>query len=123
MRFNVRAARAALVLTFGVGLLYPQRATPQTAALEGIPIDDQLTIRKCGSCHQRDAKTGMMRRLSYIRTRPEVWQQAIKRMVRLNGLTMTPAEARDVVRYLSNNNGLAPEEMKQGFWEVEHRTV
>ena len=64
----------------------------------------------------------MMRRLSYIRTTPEVWQQAIKRMIRLNGLTATPQEQRDIVRYLSNNNGLAPEEMKESFWEVEHRT-
>ena len=64
-----------------------------------------------------------MRRLSYIRTSPEVWDQAIKRMIRLNGLTLTPDELRDIVRYLSNNNGLAPEEMKPGFWEVEHRTI
>jgi quinohemoprotein amine dehydrogenase len=44
-------------------------------------------------------------------------------MIRLNGLAATPTEVRDIVRYLSNNNGLAPEEMKPGFWEVEHRTV
>ena len=50
----------------------------------GIPIDDQLTINKCGGCHQRDAN-GMMRRLSYIRTSPEVWEESIKRMIRLNG--------------------------------------
>ncbi len=92
------------------------------AAQAGIPIDDALTIRKCGGCHQRDSN-GMMRRLSYMRTSPEVWEQAIKRMVRLNGLAITPVEVRDVLRYLSANNGLAPEEMKPGFWEVEHRTV
>lgn len=86
----------------------------------GIAIDDALTIRKCGGCHQRDSK-GMMKRLSYMRTSPEVWEQAIKRMVRLNGLSITPVEMRDVLRYLSGNNGLAPEEMKPGFWEVEHR--
>jgi quinohemoprotein amine dehydrogenase len=86
----------------------------------GIPIDHQLTIDKCGGCHQRDAN-GMMRRLSYIRTTPEVWEQAIKRMVRLNGLAIKPEEARDILRYLSNNNGLAPEEAKPVFWEAEHR--
>jgi quinohemoprotein amine dehydrogenase len=86
----------------------------------GIPIDHQLTIDKCGGCHQRDAN-GMMRRLSYIRTTPEVWEQAIKRMVRLNDVAIKPEEARDVLRYLSNNNGLAPEEAKPVFWEAEHR--
>jgi quinohemoprotein amine dehydrogenase len=86
----------------------------------GIPIDHQLTINKCGGCHQRDA-SGMMRRLSYIRTTPEVWEQAIKRMVRLNGLSIKPDEAREILKYLSANNGLAPEEAKPVFWEAEHR--
>jgi quinohemoprotein amine dehydrogenase len=89
-------------------------------AAEGIPINHQLTIDKCQGCHPRDAN-GMMRRISYMRTTPEVWEQAIKRMVRLNGLVIKPEEARDILRYLSNNNGLAPEEAKAAFWEAEHR--
>ncbi|HEY6342859.1 MAG TPA: quinohemoprotein amine dehydrogenase subunit alpha [Bryobacteraceae bacterium] len=93
----------------------------QSVSAPGIPIDDQLTIRKCGGCHPRDA-SGTMTRISYIRTTPEIWEQAIKRMIRLNGMAATPQEVRDIVRYLSNNNGLAPEEMSAGFWEVEHRT-
>ena len=88
----------------------------------GIPINDQLTITKCGGCHPRDAN-GMMRRISYIRTSPEVWEQAIKRMVRLNGLSIKPEEARVILKYLSANNGLAPEEAKPSFWEAEHRML
>jgi quinohemoprotein amine dehydrogenase len=110
------AARRMFLLGLATALSYGQSAPA------GIPIDDPLTIRKCGGCHQRDAK-GMMKRLSYMRTSPEIWEQAIKRMIRLNGLSITPAEVRDVLRYLSNNNGLAPEEMKPGFFEVEHRTT
>jgi quinohemoprotein amine dehydrogenase len=87
---------------------------------QGIPIDHQLTITKCGGCHQRDAN-GMMRRLSFIRTSPEVWEQAMKRMIRLNGLVIEPEEAREILKYLSANNGLAPEEAKPVFWEAEHR--
>jgi len=121
MRFYREMKRAALLVAFSSAFFYPTAARAQATAPQGIPIDDQLTIRKCGGCHQRDAN-GMMRRLSYIRTSPEVWDQAIKRMIRLNGLTVTPAELRDIVRYLSNNNGLAPEEMKPGFFDVEHRT-
>jgi quinohemoprotein amine dehydrogenase len=85
----------------------------------GIPINDSLTIAKCGGCHTRDSN-GMMRRLSYIRTSPEVWEQAIKRMVRLNGLSIKPQEAHAILTYLSANNGLAPEEAKPVFWEAEH---
>jgi quinohemoprotein amine dehydrogenase len=95
-------------------------AAAQQAAAPGIPINHQLTMAKCGGCHQRDA-SGMMRRLSYIRTTPEVWEQAIKRMVRLNGVSLTPVEAREILKYLSDNQGLAPEEAKPIFWEAEHR--
>src|SRR5262245_57308154 len=109
------------VLTTAVTLLLAGLCQAQaTTAAVGIPINDQLTINKCGGCHQRDAN-GMMRRLSYIRTTPEVWEQAIKRMVRLNDLVIKPEEAREILRYLSNNQGLAPEEAKPVFWEAEHR--
>ena len=106
----------SVLLVFAAGLASAQG----TAAQPGIPIDNPLTITKCGGCHQRDS-SGMMRRLSYIRTTPEVWEEAIKRMVRLNGLAIKPEEAREVVKYLSSNNGLAPEEAKPIFWEAEHR--
>jgi quinohemoprotein amine dehydrogenase len=86
----------------------------------GIPIDNQLTIAKCGGCHPRDAR-GMMTRISQLRTTPEVWQEIIKRMIRLNGMSATPEQVRDIVRYLSGNNGLAPEEAQPIFWEAEHR--
>ncbi len=85
-----------------------------------IPVDDAVTIAKCGGCHKR-SDDGVMRRISYIRTTPEVWEQAIKRMVRLHGVTLTSQEASHIVRYLSANNGLAPEEATPIFWEAEHR--
>jgi quinohemoprotein amine dehydrogenase len=96
-------------------------AVPATAAVttEGIPIDHKLTVEKCGGCHKTDSN-GMMGRLSFMRTTPEVWEQTIKRMIRLNGVVATPAEIRDIVKYLSNNNGLAPEEMEPAWWEVDH---
>ena len=125
MRFHRELRRAALWLALGFAVLFVRDARAQEAAKaaqpQGIPIDDQLTISKCGGCHKRDAN-GMMGRLSYIRTSPEVWDQAIKRMIRLNGLTITPAEFHDILRFLSSNNGLAPEEMKPAFFEVAHET-
>ncbi len=104
----------ALFTASAAGTLSAQAPEP------GIPIDDQLTINKCGGCHPRDS-AGMMRRLSYMRTTPEVWEESIKRMIRLNGVTLKPEEAREIVKYLSKNNGLAPEEDKPIFWEAEHR--
>ena len=46
---------------------------------------------------------------------------AIKRMVRLNGLSLTPDEAKQIVKYLSNNHGLAPDEARPAFYEAERR--
>jgi len=88
---------------------------------EGIPVTDELTISKCSSCHAKDDK-GNLTRISWIRTTPEGWEEAIKRMVRLNGMTLEPVEAKAILKYLSNSHGLAPEEAKPVMYMAEHRT-
>jgi quinohemoprotein amine dehydrogenase len=109
---NILGAAVLLAVSIASGQTKP--------AVQGIPVDHKLTVEKCGGCHKTD-ENGMMGRVSFMRTTPEVWQQIIKRMMRLNGVEATPAEVREIVRYLSNNNGLAPEEMRPVMWEVEHR--
>ena len=47
--------------------------------------------------------------------------EAIKRMVRLNGVSLEPADARLIVKYLSTFHGLAPEEAKPVMYMTEHR--
>lgn len=74
-----------------------------------IPVTDKLVIEKCGTCHTSDSK-GNLSRISSIRTTPEGWEEAIKRMVRLNGLQLTPDQARTILKSLSDSHGLAPEE-------------
>lgn len=86
----------------------------------GIPVRSDLVVAKCSGCHRKDDK-GNLSRISWIRTTAEGWQQALKRMGRLNGLQLTPQEARDVVRYLANHHGLAPEEAREGLYFVEKR--
>jgi quinohemoprotein amine dehydrogenase len=109
-----------IVLQFAMAQgTHGQMAPPALDQSKGIPVDHKLTIEKCGGCHRVD-KEGMMSRVSFIRTTPEIWEQNIKRMIRLNGLALTPAEAREIVKYLSRNNGLAPEELEPAFWEVDH---
>src|SRR5262245_61516794 len=98
----------------------PAQDKPKESSDEGIPVTDQLTIQKCSSCHKKDEK-GRLTRISFERRTPEGWQQAIKRMVRLNGLTLSPEDARAIVKYLSNNHGLAPEEAKPAMYFAEHR--
>jgi quinohemoprotein amine dehydrogenase len=96
----------------------PEAAVPE----EGIPVTDALVISKCGTCHTKDDK-GNLSRISWERATPEGWEEAIKRMVRLNGLQITPAEARSVLKYLATYHGLAPEEAKPVMYMPEHRMV
>ena len=87
---------------------------------EGIPVTDPLVIAKCGACHPRD-EHGNMQRISWERTTPEGWQEALKRMIVVNGVTLTPLEARAMVKYLSTDHGLAPEEARPVMYDAERR--
>jgi len=94
-------------------------ASPKPAE-EGIPVTSQLVIEKCGSCHTKDDK-GNLARISWERATPEGWEEAIKRMIRLNGVKLTPEEARNVLKYLSTHHGLAPDEAKSVMYYAERR--
>jgi quinohemoprotein amine dehydrogenase len=87
---------------------------------DGIPVTSDLVIAKCGTCHTKDEK-GNLSRISFARATPEGWEEAIKRMVRLNGLKLEPAEARAILKYLGTYHGLAPEEGKAVMYMAEHR--
>jgi quinohemoprotein amine dehydrogenase len=103
----------------------PAAAAPQAAEEkkdEGIPVTSDLVKRKCSGCHRADDK-GRLNRISFRRTTPEGWEQTIKRMVALNTLKIEPAEARDVLRYLADHQGLAPEEASPAAFEVERRDI
>lgn len=88
----------------------------------GIPVTDALTKEKCGGCHAADAK-GNLSRISWVRATPEGWAQTVKRMVKLNGATVEPDEARRVVQYLATYHGLAPEEAKPVMYFAENRII
>jgi quinohemoprotein amine dehydrogenase len=97
-----------------------QSAAPTQKPEEGIPITDATVRKSCGGCHRADEK-GQLTRISFQRNTPEGWQENIRRMVALNGLQIDPATAREVVKYLSDHLGLAPEEAKPAAFEVERR--
>ena len=104
----------------GAGNAEGGRGGPAQPTEEGIPVTDALTISRCSGCHTKDAK-GNLSRISWIRTTPEGWEEAIKRMVRLNGVKLEPADAKAILKYLSNYQGLAPEEAKPVMYMAEHR--
>jgi quinohemoprotein amine dehydrogenase len=88
----------------------------------GIPIASDAVRKACSPCHKADEKQRMTR-ISWRRTTPEGWEFTIKRMIGLNGLQIEPAEAREVLKYLSTNLGLAPEEARAAAFEAERRSI
>ena len=119
--FLVRACFTALV-TATITNAADAPALPKPPSEAGIPVTNQLVIAKCSGCHHADEK-GNLTRISWIRTTPEGWEQALKRMVRLNGLKLTPQEAREIVQCLSTTHGLAPAEALEVRYMSEHRLV
>jgi quinohemoprotein amine dehydrogenase len=89
---------------------------------EGFPVQSDLVRSRCGGCHQTDDK-GRMSRISFRRATPENWERTIKRMVTLNHATLDPSDARAILKYLSDKQGLAPEEMRPIQFEPERRMV
>ena len=112
----------ALVLLASFGQSVMAQQGDQLAVESGIPINNETVLVACGTCHATD-DPNILSRISFRRTTPEGWQQTIKRMISLNDLSIEPEEAREVVQYLSNHLGLAPEEAKAGAFEVERRFI
>lgn len=123
MKGNLMVSVRLLSVILFAGLAWSQSEGPVPPETEpGIPVTDRITVERCSGCHKADEKQNLTR-ISWIRTTPEGWEEAIKRMVRLNGLTLAPDEARHIVAYLSSDHGLAPEEVAPNRWYLEMRQV
>lgn len=123
---RLTAGLLACAICFGE-LVYAQvdvppssRTSPEAVSEHGIPVTDPLVIAKCGSCHPSDSHANLQR-ISWLRTTPEGWQDVVKSAIVVNGAKLTPVEARSVVKYLSTNHGLAPEESKPFMYYPERR--
>ena len=79
---------ALAAIFFGSTLLAqaPPEPKPKGEAEPGIAVTNAVVKAKCSGCHRDDGQ-GHLTRISWERTTPEGWQQIIKRMIRLNGLT------------------------------------
>ena len=84
----------------------------------GFPVDDPTVIAECTRCHVQDDE-GRLSRISWLRKTPEGWQTSLTRMTALHGVSVGAEDARAIVRYLANHQGLAPEELRPGLFEVE----
>ena len=121
MHLSCRAIRPpSLVQTSRILLISAVPLLAQGQTEVGIPVTDPLVLAKCGTCHAADEQ-GNLQRISWVRATPEGWQQALKRKIRENDVSLTPPEARAIVKYLSTRHGLAPEESKPVMYSAERR--
>src|SRR5688572_27581835 len=88
----------------------------------GFPVTSNAVVQSSSGCHTR-AGSGRMSRISYVRKTPEGWETTVRRMVNQHRVVLQPAAAREIVRYLSDQHGLAPEELRPGLYEVERRRI
>jgi quinohemoprotein amine dehydrogenase len=122
-RFSLSIAGIALLGVLLAWIPSPQATADvhRIAVEDGFPIGNQTVIDRCSRCHEVD-DDGRMSRISYLRKTPEGWQTSIRRMVALHGARLNQADAREIARYLANEQGLAPEEMNPGRFEAERRS-
>jgi quinohemoprotein amine dehydrogenase len=117
-RFRRTAFAWLTVLGAGVGIA-PASAQERPA---GYAIENPTVVARCSRCHTVDDERRMTR-ISYLRKTPEGWQTSIRRMMALHSVRLSTDEATEIVRYLSNRQGLAPEELEPGRFEVERRMI
>jgi quinohemoprotein amine dehydrogenase len=102
-------------------LLFGWVCLPATLlSAEGLPVKSQLVRDACGACHRVDAEQHMSR-ISYMRKTPEGWEETVQRMVRLHKVPLSPSDAREIVRYLSDSQGLTASELEKVSYALEQR--
>ncbi len=75
-----------------------------SSALAAAPA---LLEQKCGACHLEKQQ---LQRISNIRKSPEGWDMTIVRMGQWHKVEVSRAERKELVKYLADTQGLAPQE-------------
>jgi quinohemoprotein amine dehydrogenase len=114
--------RTQLALLVTLAAAFSPLSAQQRDTTSGFAIRDQTILSRCGSCHVADS-AGIVQRLSYLRKTPEGWEMSIRRMVTLYKVPLDTTAARAIVKYLSDHQGLAPEEVRPARFEMERRVV
>ena len=98
-----------------------QQATAEVSQAE--PAARTILDTRCSGCHAPQEQGGKFDGIESQRKTPEGWQTSIRRMVSLHDVRLTPTAAREIVRYLSDRQGIAPEELRPALFEVERRLI
>ena len=87
------------------------KATPKPSNISAAEMQAGLNLisDNCSGCHMA-SEDGTFSRISHIRKTPEGWDMNIARMMIFHGLEIEPQDRRALVKFLSDTQGLAPDE-------------
>ncbi|GAA5315552.1 MAG: hypothetical protein AseanaTS_07570 [Candidatus Pelagadaptatus aseana] len=98
-------------------------ALPSQASEDNRDLEQQaqkLMAERCIGCHTKN-DDGSWRRISEQRKTPEGWLMNLVRMQKIRGAYLTTEERDLLVKYLSDTQGLAPEETADYRYILERR--
>ncbi|MGD0073729.1 MAG: quinohemoprotein amine dehydrogenase subunit alpha [Candidatus Binataceae bacterium] len=110
----VRALAALLIL-----ILSSTSASASETNVQAL-APQKILERRCAPCHQR-LPDGGYSRISRIRAVPEAWDMTIIRMRRVQHARVSPTEQAQLVKYLADSQGLAPDEAAPYRYILERR--
>ena len=112
-----------LVLAGGIGLgLIPSAAVAQTSTDDGIPVEQRTGEEQVRRMPQARREQPDVAHLLSAR-QPGELGRTIERMISINHAAVSAADARTIVKYLADHNGLAPEEARPAAFEYERRII
>ena len=116
-----RGVRISAPVIFVLGFSFFCVISGVAGAQENPPQQNPTTnpLLVCTACHI--PKDGKLDSIESVRMTPEGWRMTLSRMVRNHGLALKEDEARKILKYLSDNNGLAPSEITPFEYALEER--
>ena len=110
--------RGALILSVCLAAGLSLAAGPATADLK--QTGEKALLENCQACHEPLPEGGLSR-ISHMRKTPEGWDMVVTRMRLWHGVQVSEDEQRAIVAYLSDVQGLAPEETASYRYILERR--
>ncbi|MCY3771830.1 MAG: hypothetical protein OXG98_07410, partial [Gemmatimonadetes bacterium] len=104
------------------GLVGPTHAVKAAEHQATLSARETLVIR-CIRCHAPQGDNGKLDAIEAQRKSPEGWSMTLSRMVRTHGVELQDGDARILVKYLSDNYGLAPKEVEPYRFILEQRNT
>lgn len=93
------------------GTLVPLASASISAARAAEAAGPEIIQNVCSACHVKtDNPAHPWSRISNMRKTPEGWAMTLRRMREIRGAPLEPEDEKVLLKYLADNQGLAPEE-------------